>query len=208
MKESAIKESLSRRDILRYTALITGSAVSASLAGVILSGCSPEQSSTQASSPAAAALVPDESGLHYFSAAQFALVTVLADTWLPRTDSPSATDVDAHKMLDAMIGQVFDNDYKTRFANGWRLIEDWSGAAGFSAADESARADALRAVERGEDAGQAALRAALLDIKQQLVAYYLGTAEVAKKFLNYLPIPVEYKPCISIDEVNNKAWAL
>jgi len=51
-------------------------------------------------------------------------------------------------------------------------------------------------------------KAALLDIKQQAVAYYLSTKEIATNYLNYLPIPGEYEPCISLESVNGKVWAI
>jgi hypothetical protein len=55
----------------------------------------------------------------------------------------------------------------------------------------------------GED-----IKKGLHQIKQQTVAYYLSTEKIGTEYLNYLPIPGEYKSCISLDEVGGKAWAI
>ena len=49
---------------------------------------------------------------------------------------------------------------------------------------------------------------AYLNFKQQTVAYYLSTEEVATKFLTYLPVPGKYEACITVEEAGGKAWAL
>ncbi len=40
------------------------------------------------------------------------------------------------------------------------------------------------------------------------IILYLSTEEIGLNFLNYLPIPGPYESCISLEEVNGKAWAL
>lgn len=197
---------MNRREILRYTAWITGSAVSASLASAILSGCSEQPAeqnqATGASNSASSSL------LHFFTPEQFTLVGLLADTILPRTDSPSATDVKVHITLDSMLGQVFDSDYKAAFKKDWLALENYLTQQQLLQLESPAQLEALRSLELGQDEHLASAKKAWVEFKQQVIAYYLTTEQVAKNFLNYLPIPGFYKPCISVDEVNNKAWAL
>lgn len=197
---------MNRREILRYTAWITGSAVSASLTSAILSGCS-EQSAEQ--NQAKKTDISSSSNLlHFFTPEQFTLVGLLADTILPRTDSPSATDVKVHITLDSMLGQVFDSTYQAVFKSNWLALEKHLNQQQFLQLAPPAQVDALRSLELNKDEGATSAKKGLVEFKQQVIAYYLTTEEIGEKFLNYLPIPGFYKPCISVDEVNNKAWAL
>lgn len=197
---------MNRREVLRYTAWITGSAVSASLASVILSGCS-EQKSEQNN-----AIGTDNAAhsglLHFFTPEQFTLVGLLADTILPRTDSPSATDVKVHITLDSMLGQVFASTYQSTFKTHWLALENYLGQQQFLKLSPTDQVETLKTLELTQSEDLVSAKRALVEFKQQVIAYYLSTEEIAEKFLNYLPIPGFYKPCISVDEVNNKAWAL
>jgi hypothetical protein len=197
---------MNRREILRYTALITGGAVSASFTGAFLAGCS--KSSPDPKMATSAQNVADLPILHFFTPEQFLSVTLLADTILPRTDSPSATDVKAHHMIDAMLGQVFNENYTGSFKNGWLALQRYLDQHNFTQQEHEQQVERLLALELAEDAALAPARKVLVEFKQMLIAYYLSTEEIGEKFLNYLPIPVTYQPCISVNDVNNKAWAI
>lgn len=197
---------MNRREVLRYTAWITGSAISASLASAILSGCS--EQTTDPSKLKETGTPPSTSLLHFFTPEQFALVGLLADAILPRTDSPSATDVKVHTTLDSMLGQVFDSAYQTTFKTQWLALESYLNQQQFLQLSPTAQVETLQSLELSKSEEAASAKKALVEFKQQVIAYYLTTEEIGEKFLNYLPIPGFYKPCISVDEVNNKAWAL
>jgi hypothetical protein len=196
---------MNRRQILQYTAWITGSAVSASFAGVFLTGCTeaPPAQKLQNNAAATAGLPI----LHFFTPEQFLLAGLIADTILPRTDSPSATDVNAHVTMDSMLGQVFNPQAQASFKKDWLALQDLLQQHDFTQKDHPAQVELLQSLELSDDAAQASARNSLLQVKQQLIAYYLSTEEIGKNFLNYLPIPGTYEPCISVDDVNNTAWA-
>lgn len=197
---------MNRREILRYTAWITGSAISASLASAILSGCS--EQTTDQNKAKGTDVLPPSNLLHFFTPEQFTLVGLLADTILPRTDSPSATDVKVHITIDSMLGQVFDATYQTAFKTQWLALESYLGQQKFLQLSSADQVQTLTSLELSQDGAVANAKKALVEFKQQVIAYYLTTEEIGEKFLNYLPIPGFYKPCISVDEVNNKAWTL
>lgn len=199
------KHPMNRRQILQYTAWFTGTAVSAPLAGALLSGCS-ESGGNGAATPAS-----DEKGLpvlHFFSPEQFRGVTLLADTILPRTDSPSASDVNVHITVDSMLGRVFSEANQRLFKNNWLALERHLERSGFAQQNAEQQTEFLRALELSTDAEHAEARQGFLDFKQQVIAYYLTTEEVGRNFLNYVPIPGTYEPCIPVDDVNNRAWAI
>ena len=183
---------MNRRDMLKYTALLTGAAVSAPFASAFLSGCTRETANSE---------------LLFFDSDQFDLLTQIADTILPRTDSPSASDVNVPQTVDSMFGLVFKDDFKTVFRNQWDELEAFLAGQNFQQLDESVRVDLLSNLETSGDDEVANAKLAFRELKQQVIAYYLNTEEIGTQFLNYLPIPGEYQPCISLDEVNNKAWA-
>lgn len=194
---------MNRRQVLQYTAWITGASVSAPLAGAILSGCSraPQEEVVGASQNSMPML-------HFFSPDQFKKVTILADAILPKTDSPSASDVGVPETVDTMIGQVFDADYHRTFKAGWHQLSEFLARQDFWQAAPAAQAEALRSLELSEEPDHVELQASYLELKQQVVAYYLTSEEIGENYLNYLPIPGKYDPCISIEDVNNQAWAI
>jgi len=192
---------MNRRQLLRYVSWLTGSAVSAPVAAALLSGCS---DSPKGSSPAAAT---SNTSLHFFSPDQFKTLTVLVDTILPATDSPSASGVGVPGRIDEMIGLVFDEAYRVEFKRHWLELEAQLGQAGFSDLSPEARVESLRRLELDPAASSTGARQAFVDLKQQSIAYYLTSEEIGKNFLNYLPIPGQYEPCIAVDSVNNTAWA-
>src|SRR5690606_8875391 len=132
---------MNRRQILQYTAWLTGSAVSASFAGAFLTGCS--ESPPPQSSGNDAVATADLPVLHFFTPEQFLLVALIADTILPRTDSPSATDVKAHVTVDSMLGQVLDKNYTSGFKTSWLALQKHLQQHDFAQLEHSAQVTQL-----------------------------------------------------------------
>lgn len=187
---------MNRRQMLKYTALLTGGAISAPFATAFLSGCSKQGQ------------VGSVSDLHFFEPDQFEWVTILTDTILPRTDSPSATDVNVHHTIDSMIGLVFEEEFKDVFRKQWADLQSYLDQQNFLQLEPSMRESILSELELGQEIELSDARLVFKEVKQQTIAYYLTTEEIGKNYLNYLPIPGEYKPCISVEDVNHKAWAI
>lgn len=188
---------MERREVLKYTVLLTGAAISTPLLSSLLTAC---KSDTKA---------PDNYRQKFFNDQDFALVRDLIDTILPETDSPSATQVGVHKTIDTMVGQVYKagekEDYKTQFNSLSNYLREQNG---FRSLSGSEKLDVLKTLESSKEDALKDTRSAYLNLKQQTIAYYLSTEEIGKNYLNYLPIPGKYKACISLEEVNGKAWAL
>lgn len=192
---------MKRRDILKYTALATGAAVSGPLLSSLLVGCQSEITESGA-----------EEVLHFFSREEMALVKDLVDLILPKTDSPSASEVGVHRVIDAMIGTVYAEkdqaSYKKGFASLASYLKEAAAGKEFVSLAAEVKLPVLQELGRSEDASASASRQALLNFKQQTVAYYLSTEEIGKNYLNYLPIPGAYDACIQLSEVEGgRAWA-
>lgn len=189
---------MNRREILKYTALVTGAAISAPLASSLLLSC--QRDEAPATSKA--------SGLVFFSESEMGRVKKMVDTILPQTDSPAASEVGVHLMIDQMVGKVYTEEdrqaYRQKFNQLNRYLQDKDFDKALGADQELELLLALDPPKSGDlvEAGTA-----FLAFKQQTVAYYLNTEEIGTKFLNYLPVPGAFKPCISVEDVDNKAWA-
>ncbi len=188
---------MNRRDILKYTALATGAAIGAPLMSTLLSGCKTDPPAEEGGDVLLAA----------FNPAEFALVTQMADLILPKTDSPSATDVGVHHMIDRMVGSVYPEPDRKAYKAGFAALAKHLEGAGFAEADAEKQLSLLRDLDAKTAGASEEVQQAFLDFKQQTIAYYLNTEEIGTKFLNYLPVPGEYMPCITVEEAGGKAWA-
>jgi hypothetical protein len=192
---------MERREILKYTALLTGASVSFPLWSVILSGCN--------TAPSENAPIDE---LQFFSQEEFTLLTGLADLILPKTDSPSASDVGVHFTIDGMVGTVYKAEGQVAFRKGFRALASYLEASkegrGWLSLETSEQLNLLQQLENSKDEDREEARKAFLNLKQQTIAYYLSTKEIATQYLTYLPVPGVYKSCISLEEAGGKAWAL
>lgn len=189
---------MDRRQILKYTAMLTGTAICAPLTGIMLSGCNDKAKVTSAS------LAPSV----FFSAADFDLLTQIMDVILPKTDTPSASEVKVNFILDGMFANVYKADYQQKFTTLFKELSVFLKSKNFSTLTTSERESLLLSIEARPESGRDNAYWSYIDIKQQTVAFYLSTEEIAENHLNYLPIPGEYKPCVSVEDLGGKAWAI
>ncbi len=189
---------MTRREILRYTALATGAAVSVPLATALLSGCQSE--------------LQDNYVPQFFEEETFSVIKHMMNTILPKTDSPSAIGVGAHQVMDEMVLNVYTEEEQLEFQTQFKALQTYLSEAADAKAFDTLRPKQqlalLQTLEQSEAEELADVRATLLDVKQQTIAYYLSSEEIATNYLNYLPVPGEYQPCISLEEAGGKAWAI
>lgn len=189
---------MKRREILKYTAYITGAAVSLPLATTLLSGCKTD----------GAAKIKDYVP-SFFSQEEFSQLPSIIDIILPKTDSPSASEVGVHKMIDSM-SKTFEQEkldqYRTSYNALTSFLKAKAGEKQFSHLPKGEQLEILKNLQSSEEDKVAS--SAFLELRQQTVAYYLNTEEVATNFLNYDPVPGDYIGCIPLSQVNGKKWAL
>jgi hypothetical protein len=190
---------MNRRQVLKYAAMVTGTAICAPLTTAMLSGCAEQRSM---STKVSGALT------QFFSPQDFKLLSQVMDVILPKTDTPSATEVDVHLIVDNMFAKVYQPDYQSKFKTLFAELSLYLNDNKFYQADEKQQLSLLKALETLPQEQRNNAYWAYIDIKQQTVAFYLSTEEIAENHLNYLPIPGEYKPCVSLAELGGKAWAI
>ena len=179
---------MKRRDILKLAALSTGVAVSPPFATAFLSGCTPRAT-------------PNESSI--FSNQELSTLIDVIDTILPRTDSPSASEVGVHNMLEDFIVNVYstEDSESSRKELKSLLAELGSDFSSMSGSDKESKLLAL-----GKDESESSK--IYKQLRQQTISLYFTTEPVITKHLAYLPVPGDYEACIEIDPKTTKAWAL
>ncbi len=192
--------SMDRRKILKYVAYATGAAVAAPLANSLLVSCQSEAAKTAGNVA--------KSGLSFFKPKEFATIKEMVDIILPKTDSPSATEVGVHEMIEHMVGNAYRPDARKAYQEKFAAFYKYLGENNYGDLDGVGKMDLLTTLDKSTDDVSKAARSGYLNLKQQTIAYYLTSEEVGTKFLNYLPVPGEYEPCISLEETGGKAWAL
>jgi len=185
---------MKRREIIKYAAFATGAALSAPLALSILSGCKPDSKNVIGK-------------LHFFSQEEFSLIETIVDVILPKTDSPSATDVGVPRMIDSMVGTVYKAEEKENYRKNFDALFKHYSKIKFQDFSPEAQLSALKVLESDSRKGDASGKA-FKELKQQTIAYYLSSEEVGTKFLTYLPVPGKYESCISVEEAGGKKYAL
>lgn len=182
---------MKRRDIIRYTALASGAAVSAPLMSILVSGCKTDE------------VAKSTSALNLFSDSEFSTLKLIVDTIIPKTDSPSASEVGVHKMIDHMVGTVLKEDAKTDFKSKFDKLFQYVTEKKFD--DMTGDNQLFTLVEASKNTE---VNEGLQAVKQHAIAYYLSSEEIAENYLNYLPVPGAWVPCISLEEAGGKKWAI
>ncbi|GGW39441.1 gluconate 2-dehydrogenase subunit 3 family protein [Arenibacter certesii] len=142
------------------------------------------------------------SHLYVFSENQDKLVRAIADTILPRTETPSASDVEVNLYMDLMLKEVYDDAYKDSFLKGLQQFDENCVAYTdnrFFDLKEAEKLDYLNRLDTvayGEE--RAGLEPFYRRFKELVVAIYFSTEEGVKQNLKYVPIPGPYEGDVEV----------
>ena len=211
---------MNRRQALRYSAY---AALSAPFASAILAGCKAEPEMLEAGFEPV-----------FFSNDEYSYVTRLADTMLPKTDTPGAVEVGVPQMIDKTIGEVYDPEGQEKFRAGLKALMgkmDADNPGGFAKLEQDAaliylqdqdlfyKENPTTTTMSGEDVptenytaeAEGNARSAYFGLKSMIIGNYFNTPEVAMEsgLLVYQPVPGEYIPCGDLEELTGgRAWAI
>lgn len=206
---------MNRREILRYAALATGAAVSAPFASAFLTGCKRDVE-------VVAGKIAYEP--RFFNADEYEFITKFADTIIPRTDTPGASDVGVPEIIDKIVADVYKEEDQVLLkenlgkmmakmdadnaAHGkFVLANDETLLMYLQDQDAQYKNEETDWIAAGEEAE--AMRETYFGLKQAVIANYFGSEEVATTQLAYLPVPGEYIPCGDLEELTGGvAWAI
>lgn len=181
---------MERRELIKLLGLSTGAVLSVPMMSSLLISCKD------------AAMVADENyKLKFFNKEEFIFVKNIIDIILPKTDSPSASEIGVHKIIDTMA-VVYGIDFGVDFRKKLTKLMNFSNSS------SNDLDDVVHKLSKSLAENEKEIKELLFMLKQLTVTYYLTSEEISKNYLNFLPIPGKYEPCISLDEVGGKSWAI
>lgn len=186
---------MNRREALKQASLLTGIAVSGSVASAILQGCTAEH-------------IPNYEP-SFFTQEQMREIAAMAETILPKTaDSPGAIEVGVPEFMDKLVKGTYKPKQQEKLKEGMaallKTIEDANGKA-FSKLSKEEQLTYLTKVD--EEAKKAGGSSAYLQMKQLVILGYYTSEPVATTVLAYDPIPGQWNGCVDLAENGGKTWA-
>ena len=173
---------MKRREALKKTSLILKSAILAPGVFSVLQACRQE--------------APAVKRLLVLTVEQDKLVKAIADTIIPATDTPSASDVGVNRFIDLLLSDVFEEGVKQTFLDGLmefdKTCQSFTGKS-FVSLSEGKRLDYLEKVDSevmGKEYGEGV--PFYYTFKELTLKAYFSTEEGITQNLNYVPVPGPY----------------
>ena len=191
----------SRRDvIIRVSAMLGGSALVGQAA--MLAGC--ERKEQQALGEA-------EPGTGLFSAADVELLTEIADTILPATDTPGARAAGVGPFIALMVVDTYDDDEQRIFTDGLATLNDdcrETYGADFLSVTAGQRLEFVEALDRAQfEAQQRGKPVHYFRMLKELTLLGYFTSEIGyTQAMRYTETPGRYDPCTPL-EPGDTTWA-
>lgn len=158
----------------------------------------------------------------FLSAEHIVLLNNIADILLPKTDIPSATDLNVSRFIDKYINEVFNDKKQEQMRTGFnKIVEKLKEKVGESInkateSDYKSLLDKYMLVKGDIDKEREANLESLIltkseflnSIKSMCIKAYLTTEEIGENVLIYDPIPTTYY-CGDLQELTGgKSWSL
>lgn len=198
---STPESNLSRREVLRRTALMLGvAAVSPAVASAVLAGAKANQKTAPG----------------ILTVEQLLLLAVLTEMILPTTDTPGANAAGVHNYIDLLVSDYFTSEHRQHFLRGLAEVDVRAKAQGFDsfvAADSGSQYQIAVALDREAYADKAdgpssdnAQTPFFRELKElTLTGYY--TSEIgASVELIYDAVPGRFAGCVPYKNIG-RAWA-
>lgn len=187
---------MNRRDAIKFTALSFGAVIGQSISGSIFAQT--------------LKLFNEDIGklkLKHFTQDQFEMLTAIIDIYIPETESPSASQVGVHFLMDSIVAEVFPEHDKIGYTTIFESLNAHLRIINFlslNATDQLATLNQILNDAASDDAKKQAAQA----IRSFSIDLYLATEKISKEFQNYVPVPGYYDPCINVSEANNLRWSI
>lgn len=201
---------MDRRAILKYTAYMTGYAITAPLTSAFLSGCKAE--------PTAPDYVPV-----YCSEATYQNLVAVVNTLLPPTSTPGAVEIGVPAFMDLVLDKYTEEEDRQKMMSGFETwlttVQNNAGSPYHALAAEEqlkqlnaldqeaiAIAESLEGQQLDEEEWKAK-QPWWLEMKALAINGYFASEKIGTEILAYDPVPGPYQGCIPLSEVG-KTWSL
>jgi len=145
--------------------------------------------------------------------AELQLTGVLADLVIPRTDTPGALDVGAHRTVDHLLAVCAEAPARAEFRAGLARVDAVArvggsgGAKGFTALPAARQVALLQALDSGAAPFGPQDQAFFRQLKGYVAFAYYTSEAGASQELAYLPVPGGFKGDIPVTRATH-AWAI
>jgi gluconate 2-dehydrogenase gamma chain len=186
-----------RRELLKRVAWMLGGAVSAPAALAILQGCSARET------PPGVAWTPK-----FLDATQAGLITALADTLIPKTDTSGALDAGVPAFIDSIMADVYPKDAQERFRAG---IQEFDAAAkasgtGFLEQDAAQRTATVKQSIATALSGEYQHRPFILVARElTLLGFYTSKVGITEN-MEYVSVPTAYHGCVPLSDMKKPVY--
>lgn len=193
-------KNVNRREALRRTAYIMGGTLMAPTVAGILKGCTPTPELNW---------VPG-----FFSEDQARLITTVVDVILPKTDTPSASELGVPSFIEKMVSDIASPEDREKFMAQLAAFEKKCveiNAKGFNDLEEEQKVEFVKNQHTSMQQSEIDWKNKpfVLSVKEMTIAGYCVTEVGATQLLQHVFIPGEYKACIPLEEAGNgKTWSM
>ncbi len=197
---------MKRRDATKNTALLIGLTVSGSTIASLFQSCQQERRL--------------EWKPVFFSDKEALNLSALTDVILPKTDTPSATELKVDIFVDLMMAETLTSSDQEHVRKGYQrfveLTNEMYGKA-FHELTENEKQEVVKTLAKetnkfvmsvwGSPIGEQAPLDFFRRVKQFTLIGYFTSEHIGKNVLAYDPIPGEQRGCMPFEEIG-KSWSL
>lgn len=167
---------------------------------------------------------------NFFQEEEIPLLAKLGEAFLPRTETPGAIDVDAHRFVDVFLAKVATKEDRETVRTGfvaWKKAfaqtvgksventhqEDFVQNLEYYYGEKAAEMEAvlnmpMEEMPHGEsEVERMQVYGFLKEFKRLILLGYFTSEQIGENVLEYLPVPGDYQGCIPVSSVGN-AWSI
>lgn len=198
---------MNRRDVLKHMGFATGYLVATPTILSLLQSCTSDVKTW----------VPD-----FLNIEEGVVLTKLVDVILPKTELPSATEMNVPQFIDKYINEVLKDEQQHRVKNGFKMMVSILKQDGIESVDKLTEDNYKSVLDqhmlvKGEIDEERAANPESLELtkseflnslKDITIMAYVTSEEIGERVLKYDPIPAAYY-CGDLQELTGgKSWSL
>lgn len=146
----------------------------------------------------------------FFDDNQYAFIRKIVDALLPESDTPGALSVGVPEMFDIMVDNVLTEEKQAAFTAQLSKLMKYVNSQ-LKARNVQEISDIIHDLDaslRYDSEADRDVVNAYEEVRSRALQYYVGSESVGTTLLNYLPVPGAYVPCMELDQVGGKSWAI
>src|SRR5680860_619295 len=181
---------MDRRTAIKRTLIIMGAALSTGTLAGLAAGCKAEKQLDW--QPA------------FLSREEARTLTALTDTILPKTATPSASEVGVPEYIDDMVGNFWDEKDQSNFRAGITRVNKWANVQYDHSYENLTKDQQIQVMDKLVDEARSHSvqgRPFFLQLKELTYSGYFSSEVIGEQVLAYDPVPGEYIGDLPVSEV-------